>query len=185
MVVDPLSAAALGAAALTQGIGFLYGQVGELLRRRRDRRQSAAAVTGAVEIPPAGEAGDALAGQLAAGPVDEQALDQYAEQLANLWGLLAPYATGLRPVDVADRQLAGQLEAARRLLEHIYRQHITFTGEQRPATGTPLDVRHAGDVGRYAAQVIAAGERAAAVGGNVTGVVITGDHNAVDQPPPA
>ena len=79
--------------------------------------------------------------------MDEQALDRYADQLAKLWGLLAPYATGLTPVDAADRQLAEQVEAARRLLEQIYRQHITFTGEQRPATGTPLDVRHADDAG--------------------------------------
>ena len=185
VVVDPLSAAALGAAVLTQGIGFLYGQVGELLRRRRDRRQSAAAVAGPVEIPPAGEAGKALAGQLTAGPVDEQALDRHAEQLAKLWGLLAPYASGLTSVDAADRQLVEQVEAARRLLEQIYRQHITFTGEQRPATGTPLDVRHASDAGQYAAQVIASGERAVGVGRDVPGTVITGDHSAVDRPPSA
>jgi hypothetical protein len=101
VVTDPLSVAALGAAVLTQGIGFLYGQVGELLRRHRDRRQSAAAA-GQMEIPPAEEAGQVLAGQLTAGPVDEQALDEHANQLAKLWGLLAPYASGLTPVDPAD-----------------------------------------------------------------------------------
>ena len=188
-MVEPLSAAVLGAAVLTQGIRFLYEQAGELLRRRRDHKQ-ATAEAGPVEIPPAEEAGQALAGQLTTSAVDEDAMDRYADQLARLWGWLAPYATGLTPVDPADRQLAEQVEAARRLLEQIYRQHITFTGERRPATGTPLDVRHAGDAGRYAAQVIASGERAVAIGGNNIGsTVITGDQtipgdrNAASQPP--
>lgn len=184
-MVDPLSAAALSAATLTQGIGFLYGQVAELLRRRRDRRQSPAA-GGSVEIPPAGEAeaGRMLAGQLTAGPVDEPTLDQYADQLAGLWGLLAPYANGLMPVDPANRQLVEQVEAARRLLEQIYRQHITFAGEQRPATGTPLDVQQAGDVGQYAARVIASGERSVA-GWNINAPVTTGDQTTTGDRDPA
>jgi hypothetical protein len=187
VVMDPFSAAALGA-VLTGGIGFLYDQLGELLRRRRDRRESAAAKP--VEIPSAKDAEAVLAGQLTAGPVDEQALDQHADQLAKLWGLLAPYASGLTPVDPSDRQLVEQVEAARRLLERIYRQHITFTGEQRPATGTPLDVQHYGDVGQYATQVIASGQKAVAAGGNISGTVITGDQatlgdrDAADRRPP-
>jgi hypothetical protein len=174
VVADPLSAAALAASVLTQGIGFVYGQVAELLRRRRDRHQSADA-TGPFEIPAVEEAGDVLAGQLAAGQVDEQALEEQAEQLARLWGLLAPYATGLMPVDPGNVQLVEQVEAARRLLERVYRQHITFRGERRPATGTPLDVEDDGDAGQYAAQVIASGERAVAVGRDISGAVTTGD----------
>ena len=186
--LDPLSAAALGAVVLTKGIGFLYDQMGDLLRRRRDRRQSAAAEP--IEVPSAKDTEQALAGQLTAGPVDEQALDQHADQLAKLWGLLAPYASGLTAVDPADQQLIEQVEAARRLLELIYRQHITFAGEQRPATGTPLDVQRYGDVGQYATQVIASGQKAVAAGGNISGVVITGDQaslgnrGAADKPPP-
>lgn len=58
VVVEPLSLAVLGAAALTQGIGFLCGQLGELIRRRRERRaQSDAASAEVGEIPPPGEAG--------------------------------------------------------------------------------------------------------------------------------
>jgi hypothetical protein len=189
VVTDPFSAAALGATVLTGGIAFLYDQVGELLRRRRDRRQSAVAEP--VEIPPAKEAGQALAGQLTNGPVDEQALDQHADQLAKLWGLLAPYASGLMSADPSDRQLAEQVEAARGLLEQVYRQHITFTGEQRPATGTPLEVQQYGDVGQYATQVIASGQRSVAVGGNFSGMVVTGDQatfgdrDTTDRRPPS
>jgi len=41
---DPttLSAAAIGAAALTEGIKFLYGQAGEILKRWRERKDKAA-----------------------------------------------------------------------------------------------------------------------------------------------
>jgi hypothetical protein len=178
-MVDPLSLAALGAAALTQGIGFLYQQAGELLRRRRERRsQVSTDPSGAPEIPPAGEALQILDGPLATRPVNEQALDRHAEQLAALRGLLQPYVEGDRQVQPNNRQLLDQVEAARILLEQIYQQHITFSGEQRPATGTALTAQ-SGDVGQYATQVIASGERAVAIGGDVSGsTVITGDQTA-------
>ena len=41
---ETITLAMLGAAALTQGVNFLYGQAGELLKRRRDRREKAAAL---------------------------------------------------------------------------------------------------------------------------------------------
>jgi hypothetical protein len=72
--------------------------------------------------------------------VDEQALDQHASQLAKVWGLLAPYATGLAEVDPADQHLVEQAEAARTLMEQIYRQHITFTGEGLRRYGLPATV---------------------------------------------
>ena len=183
--MDPLSLAALSAAGLTQGIGFLYGQVGELLRRRRDRRErlGAAGDGGSpTEIPPVGESGQVLVGQLESGPVDEQALERYADQLARLRGLLTPYVEGFASVEPGNGQLLAQVEALRSLLEQIYRQHITFQGEQRPTTGTPVRVQ-TGDVGQYATQVIASGERAVATAGDISGTVISGDHNAVDRPP--
>lgn len=180
IVVDPLSLAALSAAVLTQGIGFLYGQVAELLRRRRDQRESGAVEP--VPIPPPGEAGRVLEGELPAGPVDEQALDRHADQLIGLWRLLGPHAEGLASVDPHNRDLLEQVEALRSLLEQIYRQHITFQGERRPATGTPIQVE-TGGVGEYAAQVIASGERAVAVGRDLSGNVITGDQAPADWRP--
>ena len=97
-------------------------------------------------------------------------------------GLLHPYVEGDRPVEPANRQLVEQIEAARILLEQIYGQHITFEGERRPATGTALAAQ-TGDVGQYATQVIASGERAVAVGGDIHGsTVITGDRT--DRPGP-
>jgi hypothetical protein len=177
-MAEPVSAAAIGAVLVTKGIGFLYTQLGELLRRRRDRKDAAAKP---LQIPSAPAPDGAppnetvLSGQLAAGPVDEQALDQHAVQLAKLLGALTPYATGLVPADPDDKMLAEQAEAARRLLELVYRQHITFAGEKRPATGSPLGAQDAAAAGKYAAQVIASGERAVAIGGSNSGRIDTGD----------
>ena len=177
--MDPLSLAALGAAALTQGIGFLYGQLGDLLRRRRERRsQAGSPPTGAADIPPPGETGQILDQPLRPGPVNEEALDHHADQLAALRGLLHPYVEGDRQIEPGNSQLLDQVEAARLLLEQIYQQHITFRGEQRPGTGSALQVQ-AGDVGQFARQVIASGERAVAIGGDVSGsTVITGDQTS-------
>lgn len=168
--MDPLSLTALSAVALTQGIGFLYAQVGELLRRRRERRQQAedgGNQPAPLEVPSAGEGEHVLAGRLASGPVDEEALDQHEGQLARLRGLLSPYREGDLPVEPGDEQLLEQMEALRNLLEQVYRQRITFKGEpRRPITGTPVGVS-AGDVGQHATQVIASGERAVAAGGDI------------------
>ncbi|MFF5081419.1 hypothetical protein ACFY36_30595 [Actinoplanes sp. NPDC000266] len=172
-MVDPLSLAALTAAVLTQGIGFVYSQAGELLRRRRERRKQAdSGRDQAMDMPQPAEGHEALDGDLGTGPVSQEALDRDADQLAALRGLLQPYADGDRPADVTDRQLLEQLDAARLLLERIYQRHITFKGERRPPTGTAL-VADAGDVARYARQVIASGERAVAIGGDVVGGSIT------------
>ena len=127
--MEPLSLTVLGAAALTQGIGFLYGQAGDLLRRRRDRRAQAAAPTTPMEIPHIGESGQVLAGMVTPGPVDEEALERHAEQLAKLRGLLTPYREGDLPIEPGDGQLLERVEAVRLLLEQIYRAFTILRGE--------------------------------------------------------
>ena len=146
-----------------------------MLRRHRDRKQSSAGASEPIAVPSTKAEDSPLAGQLAVGLVDEQALGEHASQLARLWGLLAPYATGLTEADPDDRQLVELADAARRLLEYVYRQHITFTGERRPATGTPLAAQQTNDSDGYVARVIASGERAVAAGRDITGTVSTGD----------
>jgi len=182
-MADPLSIAVLGGVALTEGIKFLYGQVGELLRRRRESRaaaaadQSAPAQAARVDIPSTDGGEHVLSGRLTPGPVDAEALDSNAEQLASLRGLLMPYAEGDRSVDAANRQVLEQIDATRRLLEVVYGQHITFQGEQRPASGAPVHAdTQAEEMGQYAARVIAEGERSIAVGHDVSNsVLMTGD----------
>jgi hypothetical protein len=183
-VVEPLSLTVLGAAALTQGIGFLYGQAGDLLRRRRERRAQAAAPMTPMEIPQTGESGQVLAGKVTPGPVDEEALERHADQLAKLRGMLTPYREGDLPIEPGDGQLLERVEAVRLLLEQIYRQHLTFEGERRPVSGTPLQAE-TGDAGRDATQVIVRGERSVGVGRDLTGSVITGDNSSINLPPSA
>lgn len=40
-MVDPLTISAIGAVAITEGIKFLYGQAGEILKRWRERKDVA------------------------------------------------------------------------------------------------------------------------------------------------
>jgi len=40
-MIDPLTISAIGAVAITEGIKFLYGQAGELLKRWRERKDAA------------------------------------------------------------------------------------------------------------------------------------------------
>ena len=40
-MVDPLTLSAIGVVAITDGIKFLYGQAGEILKRWRERKDTA------------------------------------------------------------------------------------------------------------------------------------------------
>jgi hypothetical protein len=158
---------ALGAVALTEGIKFLYGQVTELLKRRRDRSEKAAEAP----VVPA-EQPRVLDGPMAAKPVDLAVLDAHEGQLLELVGALGNYATGLVDPDPADRGLVERVSALRALLELAYGQHLTFRGEQRPVTGSPLPAEATAQVSSYVANVSASGAGAVAVGrdshGNIT-----------------
>ncbi len=114
-----------------------------------------------------------LDGPLTPNRVDEQLLERHSVQLARLRGLMSPYEAGDLRIHASDRQLLAQADALRQLLEQIYGQHITFQGESRPGTGTPL--RHRGEgLQEQVTQVIASGEGAIAIGGNAHGTFITG-----------
>ncbi len=170
-MVDPLSLAALGGAALTGGITFLYGQVTELLKRRRDRAEQAAA---AAEPPmvPAGPV-EVLDGSLVARPVDLDVVAGNEARLRELRRELADYADGLVEPDPADERLLEQVAALRGLLELAYGQHVTFRGEQRPATGSPLQAGALAQLSSYVANVTASGPGAVAVGRDNIGRIIT------------
>jgi hypothetical protein len=156
------SIALLGATALTEGIKFLYGQVSELIKRYRERRDRSEAI----EIQPVRQPG-LLAGELARRPVNLEALRESEPRLLELRRGLTNYVDGLLPINAADTTLLEQVESLRRLLENIYGQHITFAGEQRPSTGTPVVVR--------STSVVASGERSIAAGTNY-GIQVTGDN---------
>jgi hypothetical protein len=152
-MVDPLSATALGAVVLTEGIKFLYNQAGELLKRYRERKESAAAASAAPEpllhVPP-----DIVEGSVSPAAPDYAVLEKLEQSLLESRRPLADYAEGLATPRPEDRLLVDQVDALRQLLETVYGQRITFKGEARPASG-PL-VRARGEVERvqgYAAVV--------------------------------
>jgi hypothetical protein len=150
-VADPLTLSALGAAALTEGIKFLYSQVTELLKRRRER-------------PAAPPALPELAAKLEPIEPDGAALARLEPDLKDLRRLLGDYVDGIEPVDPADQRLLETMDAVRRLLEAIYRQRITFPGEDRPESGPLVE----GEVDVITVAGYAAAVRARNVSGPAT-----------------
>ena len=134
--MDPLSLTALGGVALAEGIKFLYGQAGEVLKRwwaRRDRAdgQTKPSDVGPIEPPSNG----IIAGTLHPLEVDYDAVERLEAGLQSLWSALAPYAQGMRRVDPADESLVRATNGLRRGLESVFQQRITFQGEDRPPSG--------------------------------------------------
>jgi hypothetical protein len=178
---DPFSAAAVGGVALAEGIKFLYGQAGEVLKRWRERRDAGGPTAGRATLhPPAG----LLEGTVEpVEPRDEYA-DRLAEELRQARQLLADYADGIEIPQPGNHLLLEQVSALRQLLEAVYGQRITFKGEQRPPSG-PLVIGHIdvdeviGDAAAVRARVINRGEirasaksRVVEAGGKLTGIEI-------------
>jgi hypothetical protein len=138
-VVDPISGAAIGAVVLTEGIKFLYGQATELLKRWRERRDSATATPAPEPIlrPPA----DLIEGSVEPARPDYGRLERLQPELQELRRSLADYAEDLRDVDPNDPLLWEQVDALRRMLEAVYGQRITFKGEQREPSGPLVQAR--------------------------------------------
>ena len=170
--MEPFTLAAVGAIALTEGIKFLYGQAGELLKGWRARKGAAeAGATAAVEdepirveLPPA-----AFQGSLQPVVVRYDALSRLEKDIKDLSKELAPYAGGFEDVDPADRGLLDRVDAMRLSLEAVLGQRLTFVGESRPTSGSPVVVGEAvikeieGRVAGVRARMLA--------GGNVSGTV--------------
>lgn len=161
--VDGSSLSGVESAALTQGIAFLYGQAGELLRRRREARDRAGG-RGAAPAPgplpalelPEGAFEPAGAPPPAAAP---DVLDRVADGLLRARRDVDDYVVGT--ADLGGAPSAG-LEAAdrlRRLLEEVYGADVTFRGERRPAD-------------RGAAALVQAPQAGVVLAGNVH---VTGD----------
>ncbi|GAB2960815.1 hypothetical protein [Saccharothrix stipae] len=133
-MADPFSLSALGAVALGEGVKFLYNQVTELLKRRRDRKAGRP-----VDTEPRAEA-PVLDGPLDTSEVDDDVLEARLDEFEALYDQLGRYAHDLADVDPADRALVERVEAVRRLLELVYGRRITFRGEQREPSGTAVQV---------------------------------------------
>lgn len=137
-MTDPLTATAIGAVVLTEGIRFVYGQAGELLKRWRERRAATdeqAPVPGPPLEPPA----DLLVGPIAPTEPDLSLMPDLERVLVTGRRGLADYVEGIEPVDVADASVWQQFDTLRQALELVYGQRLTLPGEQRPSGG-PLVV---------------------------------------------
>jgi len=169
MVVDPLSLTALTASALTQGITFLYAQATEILRRRAERKAAEAkGETRAVEPIPVPDAAEHLEGTLEPLRVRTEAEDELADDVATLRRKLSDYVDGLATVDPSDRQLLIETAALREALEEIVGQRITFRGETREPSGTPV-VRGSADIGAIRGATLTVVETGDVASGRIEG----------------
>jgi hypothetical protein len=180
--MEPLSLTVLTASALTEGIKFLYTQAGELLRRRRERKDGAA--VSAEASPPSPEARAVLVGHLEPLRIDFAAAERLESEIRALRAGLGDVAEEIEPADVGNQDLLDATDALRRAMEVVYHQRLTFQGEQRPPSGpiieADLDIeRVAGYVAGIRAKVVTGGHLRAKVetgtveaGGSVVGVDI-------------
>src|SRR5215217_8210078 len=159
---EPLSLTVLSAAALTEGIRFLYAQTGEVLQRWRDRNAAHAQSDAPRAVDPS-----VLEGELVPAKLDYEMVERLEAELTALAGRLGNYANGLQEVDKQDEELLAAVDALRRGLELVHGQRITFRGEDRPPSG-PLVVGRA-DVDDVIGEV--AGVRARIVRGQTLGEV--------------
>jgi hypothetical protein len=168
IMTDPFTVTAVGATVLSEGIKFLYGQAGELLKRWRERRDGQTPTVAAdLRVPPG-----ILAGTVSAVTPNDQILDRVHAELSDLRKDLLDYAEG-EPVDPADSAAAANFDALRRIVEVIYGQRITLTGEDREPSGPLVEAEVnvdsvRGDVAALRARAVKAGTvRAKATGKNV------------------
>jgi hypothetical protein len=174
-VSEPISLV-LGTVALTEGVKFLYGQAGEVLRRWRERKAGRADGDEPVPLD-----SSLLAGELEPARVDYQTVERLEGELRQLAGRLGNYANGLEEIEPKDTEALEAADALRRALEVVYRQRITFRGEDRPPSG-PVVIGRAevdrviGDVAGVRARVVRGGR----VEGEVEADEVTGRASGVD-----
>lgn len=140
---DPitLSAAGIGAVALTEGVKFLYAQAGEILKRwmtRKDAENTADKSSDPEEFiivtPPPG----VFDREMSRLPIHFAAVRDRESQLRALYRELSEYVSGIVPVNAGNDSLLESVDKLRTILEDVSGQHITFNGEQRPVTGTSV-----------------------------------------------
>jgi hypothetical protein len=167
-VPEPLTLAALGGLALSEGIKFLYKQAGEALKQWRAHREQNKAA-GAPQSPSvvAPEAAVVLDGKFQPVRMDTSALERFEAPIRDLRGQLSGYADETDPVVEGDGPLLERADALRQMLEAVYGQRITFKGEDRAPSGTAVS----GEIDVDQLEGYAAAVRAKRIeGGTTTGV---------------
>lgn len=177
-MVDPFSLGALGTLAATEGIKFLYSQAAEALKRWRDHKAGKEAEA---QAPITVASPEVLHGALELPRLNFEAVDRLHDDIKQLAGVLANYASGLEEPKPDDRELAETADALRCVLEVVYGQRITFEGEDREPSGPAVigraDVdRVVGDVAGVRARLVRSGR----IKGAVTAHEVTGKAAGVE-----
>lgn len=168
-MIEPVTLAVLGTVALTEGIKFLYEQTGEVLKLRREQRDTAKTGTQSKQATPSEvDLPDVFDEKVLVPAIDFHAVERLEGDLRQTRAELADYAQDIEPVDVNNAVLLKRIDALRLMLEAIYQQRITFKGEQRilsgPNVGIDIDIEHvagyvaairadSNSVGSYTAQI--------------------------------
>jgi hypothetical protein len=133
-MIEPISLTAVGVLALTEGIKFLYGQAGELLKHWRERKAG-----GDQEEPELRPPADLLEGSVDPARPNVERLERLEGELRERRRSIGDYADGVEAVDPHNVELLQQVDELRRLIEVIYGQRITFKGEVREPSGPMIE----------------------------------------------
>ncbi|MER7728901.1 MULTISPECIES: hypothetical protein [unclassified Streptomyces] len=130
---DAFTFPVLAVSALTQAFGFLYGRAGAVLDRRATRREGTAA--GELDAVPAVVVG--IPGPPA---FDAAALTpERVQRIESLLEVLGVYDDHRDLIRADDERLRRSLGGLRAVLEEVEGQRLTFTGENRPASGVRIE----------------------------------------------
>jgi hypothetical protein len=155
--VTTITLAAVGMAAITEGIKFLYGQASELLKWRREKRKAAEGAQAAPSPQPTlMPRPDVFEPGPAQPSVDEGTLERFAKPMGELCKELYDIVAGYTEVDPGDAALLTRVDALRKALEVVTGQPLTFRGETHPDEGPVIRGEvHVNQVLGYAAGVAA------------------------------
>jgi hypothetical protein len=134
-----ITLAAVGMAAITEGIKFLYGQASELLKWRHEKHRAAEGTqVGPNEQPKLMPRPDVFEPDPMLASFDEGALERLAGPMDELCDKLSGIVTGRTEVVISDAALVTRVDALRKALEIIVGQRLTFHGEARAEAQGPV-----------------------------------------------
>lgn len=136
---DPLSLSVIGASVAVEGVRFLYRQADALLEGWKTRRRRGGDVAPGEVLDVPLQSSPVLATAPQVGGADASRVKDAAEELEALATALFPFAEEGRPLPEDDPAPAASAGSLRALLEAIYSQPLTFTGEQREQTTADVD----------------------------------------------
>ncbi len=176
---DPvtISLVSVGSVVISEGIKFLYGQAGELLKRLREQRKTSAEGKDALPTPAPIEVNvtppRAIRTESFVASVDSSALARLEPSLRGLRSDLLEYVEGVEPLDDRDHAVLQRIDALRAVLEVLYKRELTFDGEVRVSPTPDVQSRvDAGDVAGYVAGVRAKSLQSGRIQAQVSATVV-------------